>query len=113
MARDGHAWAVTITPHGSEVEIGAPRPILGGRILPDTLQILAYVRARDRFLAAREADPPRSPKLVVVSDWKAALGESAGRPRTLLRPVGSASFQELIGKPNSRFDLRLQLAQRA
>ena len=83
VSPDNHVWAATIAPRGSGVDVGTPRPLLGGRPLPDQTTILCYVRARDRFLAAKLSDSPRQAKLVLVSDWKAALDELATsqRPR--------------------------------
>ncbi len=58
---------------GDDVVVDAPKPLAGGRALPDGFVPLAYVPSKDRFLAAATLPDPAPPALVVESDWKSAL----------------------------------------
>jgi hypothetical protein len=65
--------AVLFRASGDDVEVAAPRTLLGGRALPEGYEVFAYVPSRDRFLVAKPLPPPPPASLVVVSDWKAGL----------------------------------------
>ncbi|HEX6851296.1 MAG TPA: protein kinase [Candidatus Polarisedimenticolaceae bacterium] len=64
---------VTFRVVGDDVDVETPGALLGGRVLPEGYQLLAYVPARDRFLVATPLPAPPPPTLVVVSDWKSGL----------------------------------------
>jgi Tol biopolymer transport system component len=70
---DEKVGVATIRARGNDLDIGSRRPLFGGRVMHD-LSVYDYSPARQRFLVSRSAGPPPNPKLVLVSDWRTALG---------------------------------------
>ena len=68
-----HAWSATITIKDGELDIGAPKPLLGGNPLEERTQIVAIDAPRERFLMVIEDEPEEEPGLIFVSDWRAQL----------------------------------------
>ncbi len=67
---DSHLFSVNVAAQGANLVIGAPRPIFGGRPIPD---VLAVAKDGQRFLAAIPQEESTSPMLVLVSDWTSGL----------------------------------------
>ena len=67
---DSHLFSVNVAAQGANLVIGAPRPIFGGRPIPD---VLAVAKDGQRFLAAVPQEESTSPMLVLVSDWTSGL----------------------------------------
>ncbi len=75
------AWSATITVKDGDVDIGAPKPLLGGNPLEVRTQIVAIDAPRERFLMVIEDEPEEEPGLVFVSDWRAQVIGSPPAPK--------------------------------
>ena len=74
------AWSVIITVRDGDVDIGVPKPLLGGTPLEEDTQLVAIDVPRERFLMVIEDEPEEEPGLIFVSDWRAQVIEgSPGR----------------------------------
>jgi len=67
------AWSATITVKDGEVDVGVPKPLLGGQPLEERTQIVVFDTLRNRFLMLIEDDPEEEPGLIFVSDWRTEL----------------------------------------
>jgi len=67
------AWSATVTVKDGDVDIGVPKPLLGGQPLEERTQIVAFDPPRERFLMFIEDDPEEEPGLIFVSDWRAQV----------------------------------------
>jgi eukaryotic-like serine/threonine-protein kinase len=75
------AWTATITVKDGEVEIGVPKPLLGGEPLEERTQAVAIDAPRERFLMVIEDEPEEEPGLIFVSDWRAEVPASQPTPK--------------------------------
>jgi hypothetical protein len=75
---DEKVGVATIRARGNDLEIGPRRPLFGERSMQG-LSVLDYSQARKRFLVHQRAGPFPASTLVVVSDWRAALGAGGER----------------------------------
>jgi hypothetical protein len=69
---DEKVGVVTIGARGGDLDVSSRRLLFGGRPMHG-IGVLDYSPARQRFLIIRSAGPDPVPRLVVVSDWRAAL----------------------------------------
>jgi Tol biopolymer transport system component/tRNA A-37 threonylcarbamoyl transferase component Bud32 len=75
---EGRVRSVAVRSRGAGLEVGASKPLLGGRALTDRETLLDYCVTRQKFLLSRAAGGAPSSRLVFVGDWRAAL--DAGAP---------------------------------
>jgi len=76
---DDKDGVVTIRARGNDLDVGPRRMLFGGRAMHG-LYVADYSSARKRFLVSRPNGPSPTPRLVVVSDWRAALGAGGAKP---------------------------------
>ena len=70
------AWSATVTVKDGELDVGVPKPLLGGKPLEERAQIVAIDAPRERFLMITEDEPEDEPGLIFVSDWRAEVNAS-------------------------------------
>jgi Tol biopolymer transport system component len=75
---EGRVRAVSVRSRGANLEVGASKPLFGGRVLTDRETLFDYCVTRQKFLLSRAAGGAPSSRLVFVGDWRAAL--DAGAP---------------------------------
>jgi hypothetical protein len=63
--------AVEVTAKGSDLEIGATRPLFGGRALPAGPG--TFTRDGRRYLAAVPVEEGAAPVLTLVTNWAAQI----------------------------------------
>src|SRR5262249_7324738 len=70
-------YAVTVSPRGQALEIGAPRAILGDA--PVSWSAADYSLRTKRFLITAPIRGGRSAPVVLVTNWAAGLGEQQAK----------------------------------
>jgi eukaryotic-like serine/threonine-protein kinase len=73
VSADRKVYAVTLTPSGQALEIGAPRPILGEA--PATANAADYSPTTRRFLVAVPVRGERPESIFLVTNWASGLPE--------------------------------------
>jgi len=68
---ENRAFVVSVTPKGEALEIGTPRPLFGGNVLPVVLG--DFTPDGKRFLGATPVGDNAGPVLTMVLNWPAAL----------------------------------------
>jgi Tol biopolymer transport system component len=79
-----HLVAAKIRQRGAAIEIAGRRELLGGRTLAPENETFAegvfdYSPARRSFLLGRDVELLLPPDLILVSDWRAALGDGEAK----------------------------------
>jgi len=75
------AWSAIITVKDGELDVGVPKPLLGGKPLEERTQIVAIDVPRERFLMITEDEPEDEPGLIFVSDWRQDTAQPSTAPR--------------------------------
>jgi len=72
-------WAASFELRDGRLQLATPRPLFGDRHLAEGTEILDYSRARKQFLVGETVEDPATNRLVVVTDWRALLGDDGAR----------------------------------
>jgi len=76
---EGAAWTASFDLRDGRLELATPRPLFGERRLTEGTQIFDYSRSRRQFLVGETVEDPPTNRLVVLTDWRALLGDEKAR----------------------------------